>query len=402
MGFDDALGDLIEKSRDYAGSLVTEEATKNAIVMPFISRVLGYDVFNPSEVVPEFVCDVGTKKGEKIDYAITRDGQVQMLIEVKKIGESLALQHASQLVRYFHVSNARVAVLTNGQYWHFFTDLDRPNVMDERPFLKLDLLNVDPYALPELKKLTKDAFDLDSVIAAAEELKYVSAVKTEIGEQFKAPDDEFVRLLARRVYSRSLTVKMLDFFRGVTEKALKQYINDRVNERLKSALQGQGPTVPVAPAVDAAQPPTEAVSPAAPGSSSRSMPDAERHIETTEEEMEAFRIVRAIVASEVPYNRVFSRDTQSYFGVLLDDNNRKPIARLHFNRRAKYIGLVDANKDETRIPVEVPEDIYRQADALRAVVRRYLTHEDASAASDSPALQRGSQSSEQARLGENQ
>lgn len=366
MSFEDALTDLIGKVRDYASTLVTEEATKNAIVMPFISRVLGYDVFNPAEVIPEFVCDVGMKRGEKIDYAFTQGGVVQMLIEAKKIGDPLNLEHASQLVRYFHTSSARVAVLTNGQFWHFYTDLDRPNVMDERPFLRLNLLDIDPYALPELKKLTKTDFDLDSVMAAAEELKYVGAVKAAIAAQFKEPDEEFIKLFARRVYDRFLTAKVLELFRVVTEKAAKQFINDRVNERLTSALQDQAPPLPAAPNIE--------VSPTTIVQAQTSAEDPSR-IETTGEELEGYRIVRAIVASEVPYHRVAARDTQSYFGVLLDDNNRKPIARLHFNGKTKYLGIFDEHKEQTRILIDVPEDIYAQGDALRAVVRHYLSHE---------------------------
>jgi hypothetical protein len=119
----------------------------------------------------------GVAADQKIDFAVMRDGQVQMLIEAKKIGEPLNLMHGSQLVRYFHVSNARIGVLTNGREWNFYTDLDKPNVMDGAPFLRLDLLDIDPYILPDLKKLTKDTFDLDSVLLAAEELKYVSALK---------------------------------------------------------------------------------------------------------------------------------------------------------------------------------------------------------------------------------
>lgn len=145
MAFEDALADMVDKVAQYVGQLATEEATKTALIMPFISRVLGYDVFNPSEVVPEYVADLGLKKGEKIDFAIVRDDNVQMLIEAKRIGDSISLEHAGQLIRYFHTSNARVGVLTNGKVWHFYTDLDKPNRMDEKPFLRLDLSSVDPY-----------------------------------------------------------------------------------------------------------------------------------------------------------------------------------------------------------------------------------------------------------------
>lgn len=366
MSFEAAIEDLASKIGSYESSLGTEEATKTAVVMPFVGRVLGYDVFNPEEVIPEYVCDIGTKRGEKIDFAIMRDDRVQMLIEAKKIGEPLRREHAGQLVRYFHVSNARIAVLTNGRDWHFFTDLDRSNIMDEQPFLQLDLADVDPYVLPELKKLTKDEFDLESVLAAAEELKYVSAVKRTLGELFANQPDDFVRLLISRVYQGSITVKVRELFDGIIHKALVQFINDRVNDRLKVALQGGAPAVGGADVV--------ASGPAGVDDSAESEDDRDS-VETTLEEVEGFQIVRAIVVSEVDYSRVVSRDTKSYFGVLVDDNNRKPICRLHFNRAQKYLGLFDNDKQETRVPIGTVQDIYLHADHLRETARRYASAE---------------------------
>ena len=177
MDFNERLNALSNKIKEQTNSIVTEEATKNAFVMPFIHNVLGYDVFDPREVTPEFVCDIGTKKGEKIDYAIMKNNEVQILIECKKIGEPLNINHASQLFRYFHVTNARISILTNGQIYKFFTDLDAPNKMDEKPFLEVDLLEIDENIIPELNKLTKSSFDLESIINAAGELKYVSLIK---------------------------------------------------------------------------------------------------------------------------------------------------------------------------------------------------------------------------------
>lgn len=362
MAIEDAIKEIAAKITEHGPSLVTEEATKTAIVLPFIARVLGYDVFDPGEVLPEFTSDVGTKKGEKVDFAILHAGEVQMLIECKQIGSPLNINHASQLFRYFHVTSARIGVLTNGQVWHFFTDLDHPNKMDEKPFLRLNLLDVDPYALPELQKLTKATFDLDSVLSAAEELKYVSGVKKSIGEVFAHPTDDFVRLLVSGVYDRPLTAKMREFFAGVVENACKQWITDQVNARLKTALQGQGVSVPVSSSmVD--EPEAESVD-SEPGSRGRD-------IETTLDEMEGFNIVRAIAVSEVAVERVVPRDTKSYFGVLLDDNNRKPICRLHFNRNQKYLGLFDEEKNEERIPIEKISDIYLHGERIRGTVRQY-------------------------------
>lgn len=358
MSFEDELINIANRVRDYAESLETEEATKNAIIMPFIQSVLGYDVFNPDEVIPEFVADVGSRKAEKIDYAIKREETIQILVEAKKVGEPLSLEHASQLVRYFSVSNARIGVLTNGRCWHFYTDLDKPNIMDSKPFLRLDLLNMDTYILPELKKLTKATFDLDSVLTAAEELKYVSSTRAEIARAFSEPDADFVQLFARRVYDGALTAKMRDFFQGVIEKACRQFLAEQVNERLKNAL---SESAPVSPEREEDVPRDDV-----------DAEDKKTGIVTTEEEKQAYMIVRAIVAAEIPLKRISDRDTKSYFGVLVDDSNRKPICRFHFNGKSKkYLGLLDERKVETRHEIDRLEGIYQYAEQLREAARRY-------------------------------
>ncbi|CRM62694.1 MULTISPECIES: type I restriction endonuclease [Pseudomonas] len=360
MEFLEKLTSLASKVRLQGAAIQTEEATKNAFVMPFINTVLGYDVFDPQEVTPEFVCDVGTKKGEKIDYAIMKDGEVQILIECKKIGESLSINHASQLFRYFHVTSARISILTNGQVYRFFTDLDAPNKMDEKPFLELDLLDIDEYSVPELIKLTKSAFDVDSIISAAGELKYVSQLKKLIGAQISKPEDDFVKFFASRVYEGVITQKVREQFFELTRKALAQFLNDQINERLKSAMSG------------AIQPTLTSLSIAnSTNAAIQEQNEAEDKILTTLEELEGYHIVRAVVRSVVDAKRIVQRDTQSYFGILLDDNNRKPICRLHFNRSQKYLGVFDEEKNETRHAISSIDEIYEYADQLKKTVGYY-------------------------------
>jgi hypothetical protein len=358
---------LALKIRKHKDGIETEEATKNAFVMPFISTVLGYDVFNPAEVIPEFTADVGTKRGEKIDYAIVHDGQVQVLVEAKKINDPLRIEHASQLFRYFAVTNARIAVLTNGQVYEFYTDLDAPNRMDAKPFLVLDFADIDETLLPELAKLTKESFDLDSVISAAGELKYIGQLKRILAAQFKEPEDEWVKFLTSRVYEGAITQRVRDQFGPLVVKATRQFLNEQVNDRLKSALGAPDAYVSVSGGSTA----PSAQSPQEPAVETAST-DEERVV-TTEEELEGYRIVRAIVCAEVPAARIAARDTKTYFGVLLDDNNRKPIARLWFNRSKKYLGVFDEDKVETRLPITTVEDIYQHAGHLRSTVARYLT-----------------------------
>lgn len=357
MEFTERLNALSTKIRQQIEVINTEEATKTAFVMPFIHNVLGYDVFDPSEVTPEFVCDIGTKKGEKIYYAIMKNNDVQILIECKKIGEPLNINHASQLFRYFHVTNARISILTNGQIYRFYTDLDAPNKMDEKPFLEVDLLDIDENVVPELKKLTKSSFDLESIINAAGELKYVSQIKRILHSQLNNPEDDFVKFFASRVYDGMLTQKVRESFLNLTKKAASQYINDQVNERLKSAITGIAPT-PIEPPIET-QPLEE------------DDHKDENDIVTTLEELEGFHIVKAITRTVLEAPRITHRDTKSYCGILVDDNNRKPLCRLHFNRSQKYIGLFDIEKNETRHPIATVDDIYSFADILKATAALY-------------------------------
>ncbi|MGP4978520.1 type I restriction endonuclease [Brachybacterium tyrofermentans] len=362
MEFNERLEALATKVRNQAEAIGTEEATKSAFVMPFIATILGYDVFDPMEVVPEFTADVGTKRGEKVDYAIVRGGEVQILIECKASLGSLKIEHASQLFRYFGTTNARLAVLTNGVVWQFYTDLDAPNKMDSKPFLVLDLLDIDETLIPEIQKLSKESFDLDSIINAAEELKYVGALKREIATQFREPSDEWIRFFATRVYDGMFTAKVREQFSSLVHKASKQFLTEQVNDRLKTAL-GVGAAAPVDPS------PTSDVS-----SEQVAEDDLDRNteIETTLEELEGYQIVKAIACSEVKPQRIVHRDQKSYFAILIDDNNRKPVARLHFNTKQKYLGLLDEAKAETRHPLESLDEIYQHADEIREAVQRYL------------------------------
>ena len=375
MAFSDGLASIAKKIRDMRDSVETEEATKNAFIMPFISSVLGYDVFDPSEVVPEFTADVGVKKGEKVDYAIFKDGQVQILIECKKIGDVLDLRYASQLFRYFAVTSARIAILTNGQQYHVYTDGDLPNRMDEKPFLIFDLLDIDRTLVPEIQKFSKESFDIESVVSAAEELKYIGGIRRIIAAEVKEPSEEWVRFFVNRIYEGRTTQRILDQFRPLVAKALNQYIGDQVNSRLKTALGDDAPdpnrSTEIAPTPPPAQQPTGQTAVA----DTLTVADGtDPDIVTTEEELEGFNIVRAIAVSEVPPERIHYRDGKTYFAVLLDNNNRKPIIRLNLNGKSvKFVTTFEQGKDVgVRRDIGSVVDIYKIAsDEIRQTIRRY-------------------------------
>ena len=359
MEFEETIAALSAKVQKQREVIQTEEAAKNAFVMPFIATVLGYDVFDPHEVVPEFTADVGVKRGEKVDYVIMHDDEVQILVECKKIDGGLKAEHASQLYRYFSVTKARIAILTNGAEYQFYTDLDSSNLMDPKPFMVLDLNDVDESLLPELRKLTKASFDLTSVIDAAEKLKYLGALKRTLADQFHEPDDDWVKFLAGRVYDKSFTKRAREQFTPLVQEAASAFLDDQVNARLKNALESTRPQVEAEP-VDSEE-------------AAEEDPESGTGIETTLEELEGFQVVKAIACSEIKPQRIAHRDSKSYFAILFDDNNRKPIARLHFNAKTKkYLGTFDADKNETRHPVDSVDEIYHHAETIRETVRNYL------------------------------
>jgi predicted type IV restriction endonuclease len=337
----------------------TEEATKNAMIMPFI-QTLGYNVFDPLEVTPELVADVGTKKGEKVDYAILRDGKPIMLFECKKCGADLGINHASQLFRYFHVTEARFGVLTNGITYRFFTDLDQPNKMDEKPFLEFNLLNFKEQDVEELKKFAKAAFNLDSILTTANDLKYTRAIQNLLAEWMANPSEDFVRLVSADLLGgKRFTPAVKEQFTQITKRAFSQLIGDRINDRLRVAMT---PDTPAAPLVAPAE------APVAQTVESTESPV----IETSAEELEAFHIIRAILRGVVPSRRVFMRDAQSYCAILFDDNNRKPICRLRFNNTEKLVlGLMNG-KEEEKVSLADLDELYNYAESFQAAVKSYL------------------------------
>lgn len=332
MDLIDRLTELSNRAAKVLDQLETEEATKNALIMPFINA-LGYDVFNPLEVVPELVADVGTKKGEKVDYAIMRDGKPIILFECKAVGADLEKLTPSQLYRYFSVTDARFGVFTNGVHYQFFSDLEQPNKMDSRPFLEFRMTRVSEELAAELKKFAKESFDLENILSTASELKYSKGIKRLLEEEWGNPSEDFVKLFSGRVYSGRFTQTVKDQFTQITKRAFHEFVSDHVNRRLKNALD-------VAPDEEGASEVTQ--------KSPEDAATGKDSVLTTEDELEGFYIVKSIVRSAVDPNRVFMRDTQSYCGVLLDDNNRKPICRLLFNSSQKYLGLLDEQKNVTR------------------------------------------------------
>ena len=355
MDFKDEIkqfGDRVEKLK---AQINTEEATKNAFIMPFI-KALGYDVFNPLEVVPEFIADIGIKKGEKVDYAVVKDGEPSILVECKHWSENLD-PHNSQLFRYFHTTKAKFGILSNGIVFRFYTDLVEKNKMDEKPFLEFNVTDIKDNQIEELKKFHKSYFDVDNIVNTASELKYMNELKAFINTEFQNPTEGFVKHFARQTYPGVLTAKIMEQFTALTKKSIQQYINDLITERLKSALKKENDDEKTTLELEAI------------ATADNNL--GESKVDTTADELEGFMIVKTILRQKIASSRIAFRDAQSYFAILLDDNNRKTICRLYLNGGKKYFAFIDDQKKEVKNEIMTLDDIFNFAELLHKIVAAY-------------------------------
>lgn len=349
--FHEKVNELATRSKMAERQALTEEATKTAVVMPLL-QALGYDVFSLDEVTPEFNADVGTKKGEKVDFAVKIDGQISMLVEVKPISSSLGNTQYTQLFRYFSVTEARLALLTNGREIWFFSDTEKPNKMDMKPFFKFDLQKHDIAQIEELARFQKNTFDISGIIEAASNLKYIRKAANYIKLQLSEPDEDFLRLVGKAIYEGgSITKAVLDQMRPAVQRALDDLIRERIQDKLSITFSSE----------------TSAPKPEAPPIGSES------DIETTEDEIEAYNIVRAIGAKHVKVGRITIRDAKSYCAILMDDNNRRPICRFYFNAKStKSIGIFDKDKAEKKFQLSAVSDIYDHLEEIEDAIKSYV------------------------------
>ena len=364
MALEDEIKAIAGRIPTIKDRLATEEATKQSLVLPFL-QALGYNVFDPTEVWHEFTADVGTKQGEKVDYALMSGDAPVILIECKKVSDNLSADSkVSQLFRYFGTTQTRIGVLTNGVLYQFFSDLESPNVMGTSPFLEVDLEKLDVAALEQLGKFAK-GFDVDETVEGASHLRYINGMKKALTQQFNQPEDDFVEWLGRRVYSGRMTQTAKDKFSQLTRRAFHEFVNDRITDTLRAAQ-------------SLTRPPEDEIAAEHSGPAGEESDRGDRTVITTALELQAYNIVKDIILDTVNPERVAIRDSQSYCAILLDDNNRLPLCRLYLDARQKQIGLFDGSRYSSgslvdkRSPIESINDIYKYSEQILETVRRYL------------------------------
>ena len=348
MEFEGLIKSHVQRIKTLKNDILTEEATKTSLIMPFF-RILGYDVFNPNEFMPEFVAAVGLKKGEKVDYAIKFDNEPVILVECKSINEKLE-KHDSQLYRYFGTTTAKFAILTNGIVYRFYTDIDELNKMDEAPFLEINLLELRDEQIAKLQHFTKENFDKEAIYDSAEGLKNEAQIRQILKDEIDNPSEELVKfILGKGVYNRAKTQSVIEKYTPIVKNAFDYIIKEMLSKKIETAFANTESTGVSEPQSD-----NEGIN---------TTEEVENKIVTTEEELESYYIVRAILSKYINVDRITYSDKESYFAIILDDHITKWLCRIYIKKNKKYIGIVE-NGEKTKYLIENISDIYGYADKL--------------------------------------
>ena len=290
---------LSEKVKSLKETITTEESTKTAFILPLL-QILGYDIFNPLELIPECHSDIGSKKGEKVDYCVCLNQSPTIIIECKNWSEDLNC-HVNQLIRYYHTSKAKFGLLTNGIKYCFFTDLDNLNVMDSDPFFTFNLLSFSEEELDTLIEFSKSKFNEENILTIAEKLKYLSKFKNVILKELSSPSEEFNKILIKQVFTGRLVQKQKEKFSEIINTALEELFE------FKKLI-------------------------------------PESLVTTTKEELDFYK---NIVDKLPQYKQYISyTDFKGHFSIILHNSTRKCIVKALFNNDKKYIILFDGESEK--------------------------------------------------------
>ncbi|MDU2108483.1 type I restriction endonuclease [Clostridium sp.] len=353
MEIKDKLYSLSERIDLLVEQIKTEEGTKQSLILPFF-QILGYDVFNPLEFCPEFDADYGVKKGEKVDYAIIIDNEPTILIEAKSCTEKLD-KHGSQLFRYFNSSKAKFGVLTNGIKYRFYSDLDEINKMDKRPFFEVDLNNLTDTQINYLTNFQRDSLDVNSILSSAEELKYSNLIKDFFKQQLNNTSEDFTNYILGQVYEGRKTAAVVEKFMPIVKKSFNQFMNETLSTKFAETLNNKNSIQSEIALSD--ETPSES--------------DIVNKINTTSEELEGYAIIKSILRADINPDDINYKDTETYFGILYQNNTRKWICRLYLGTK-KSIVFPTVDKGQERIYIDSLNDLYQYEDKFKNIAQKFI------------------------------
>ena len=349
MDFESRLTEHIDKLNIKKGACTNEETTKTALILPFFT-LLGYDTTDPAEVMAESVSAPGGNKDQRVDYCLYSGGKAIIIVEAKPYKANLE-KYSTQLANYYTCSDAKIAIITDGVKYRFYTDSVKQNIMDMVPFFDIDLTCLTQQQIDQLAGFQKEGFDAESITS-------FSAFYDFFAEQLKHPSDDLVRLFLTgcHVNTPKQTATLCDKYRPLVQKAMEACLNRIMKKSNAIAIKqfqddGNSTAVPTAP------------------------PKQASSIVTTQEELDAFAIAQEMLSEIVPASDIGYKDRQRYMGVFYQNNISKWICRFEFKNKTKVLILprqTDPALEDRSRKLNAIEEIRQYRDDLIAVLQSYL------------------------------
>ena len=344
MNFKEQIKKLADRILKYKKDKNNEAETQHVCIMRMLD-ILEYGKENPFEIALNYVTDV--KKSEKVDVAIMRDEKPFILIECKLLEKKLNKDDVLQLRRYFCSVYPEVVILTNGFKYRFYLASDKENVMDNEPFLEIDITD-EKADVEKLKYFSKSKYNYAEIKKMAKELKREALIKKIIQDEVLAPHDWFVKALVNRIYEgkRKVGPNELTQFTPPTEKVLLQVIADKVEkkygEKLKDAQNSKTSTTA-------------------------------KNQEAADKLEWFFTIRGALGGRKININQVIQGGKPGELSVLFKGNDKQPICRLEFKDNKKFLYVYDESVSKRRIShdVEKIDDVFQYIDVMVKRLKHY-------------------------------
>lgn len=278
-----------------------EAQTRKFLIEPFFF-MLNYI---STDLIPEYNADFGDRVSQKIDYAIVLNKKDTILIEAKKQNSRLTDKEAGQLNGYFNnTKNSKIAILTNGVEYRFYSDVVEPNVIDNKPFFLFDLSNYSEKDIEELLKFDKRFIKIKEIVESAQEIVFAESFENSIFKELLAPSKDLLKIIHKNMlfktkFNEETQGKMINL---INSSLLKCLHDKKVIEESNSNSQG---------------------------------------VITTELEIQAYHIIRTLLIQnkKIPNERISYKDFKSFFNISIDDSSKKVICKLGFNSGKMKISI---------------------------------------------------------------
>jgi hypothetical protein len=308
-----------------------EAQTRMCLIEPLI-EILGYSRFD--DMLSEINAGWG-QKNEKADLGLIIKGKKpEVIVECKKYGKKLTDKEAGQLNGYFgNTEGSKIGILTNGTEWRFYTHYEEKNKLHFNPFLTIDFTEIDDTKIELFAQFHKNNIDLKQIVEEAQDVFFLEGFTDALTEEFLNPSDDFIKALFARMAGKRLTDSVKDKLRGlINSNSIQQSLPRLMEEEAKSG----------------------------------------NVVITTGEELKIYHAVKTILINaikKVDYSRISYRDQKNSFNILVDDNQRKLIAKITSNRDKHFI---EVGGNGNKIPVDDISCIVALNKQLVEITKGYL------------------------------